>query len=64
MSAPQESPPPDNVRSDVDSLNALNVAVADNGDTTPQTITPEEIAAIKRYWERQGRKPPPPYDKL
>lgn len=27
-------------------------------------MTAEEIAAMKRFWERQGRKPPPPYDKL
>jgi hypothetical protein len=64
VSAPQPPPTPEDFRSDVDSRNALNVVFEDDGDTTPRPITPEEIAAIKRYWERQGRKPPPPYDKL
>ena len=46
------------------SLNAVNVIVDGPGDTTIRPITPEKIAAMKRFWERQGRKPPPPYDKL
>jgi hypothetical protein len=64
VSTPQQSPAPDNFRPEADSLNALNVAFEEKADTTPRPITPEHIAAIKRYWERLGRKPPPPYDKL
>jgi hypothetical protein len=64
VSTPQQEPRPENLRTETDSLNAINVAFEDEGDTTPRPMTPEEIAAIKRFWERQGRKPPPPYDKL
>ena len=63
MSEPQNTPTPEAPRSGTDSLNALNVIV-EGGDTTVRPITPERIAAIKRFWERQGRKPPPPWDKL
>ena len=35
-----------------------------SGEPIRRRITAEEIAAVKRFWERQGRKPPPPYDKL
>lgn len=64
MNAPQNSPAPESPCFETDSLDARNVFVEGPGDTTVRPITPEEIAAIKRYWERMGRKPPPPYDKL
>lgn len=64
MSEPQNAQTPEAPRSGVDSLNALNVFVEGGGDRTVRPITPERIAAINRFWERQGRKPPPPYDKL
>ena len=64
MSEPQNAPTPDVPVPAVNSLNAVNVIVEGGGDTTIRPITPERIAAIKRFWERQGRKPPPPWDKL
>jgi hypothetical protein len=64
MSESPQNPNLENLPPGFYSLDALNVEVEGPGDTTPRPITPEEIAAIKRYWERQGRKPPPPYDKL
>jgi hypothetical protein len=64
MNEEQVNPTPNKLPAGAYSLDALNVVVEGNEDTTVRPITPEEIAAIKRYWERQGRKPPPPYDKL
>ncbi len=64
MSEPENAPTPEVPVSAVNSLNAVNVIVEGGGDTTIRPITPERIAAIKRFWERQGRKPPPPWDKL
>jgi hypothetical protein len=46
------------------SLDALNIVVEGNGDKTVRPITPEHIAVVKRFWARQGRTPPSPYDKL
>ena len=40
------------------------IEIEDVGETIRRPVTPEEIAAMKLFWERQGRKPPPPYDKL
>jgi hypothetical protein len=64
MSEQSINPTPDNLPAGPYSLDALNVIVEGPGDTTRRPITPEDIAAVKRYWERLGRKPPPPYDKL
>ncbi len=63
MSEPQNALNPEVPFSGVNSLNAVNVIVEGGGDTTIRRMTPEEIAAMKRFWERQGRKPPPPWDK-
>ncbi len=46
------------------SLNVVHLIMEGPSETPPRPMTAEEIAAMKRFWERQGRKPPPPYDKL
>ncbi len=64
MSAPQESEKPARRRSGFDSSDTLLIEVDGPGDTTMRPVSPQHIAAVKRYWERLGRTPPPPYDKL
>jgi hypothetical protein len=64
MNSAHPSPQPENGRPGFDSSDALLVVVEGGGDTTVRPITPEEIAAVKRFWARHGRTPPPPYDKL
>jgi hypothetical protein len=66
MNSPQPTPSPEGRWSETDSRNSMLIEADDRGTVSqpPRPITPEEIAAIKRFWERQGRKPPPPWDKL
>jgi len=64
MSEQSNEPVPDKLPPGFYSLNALNVIVDGPGDTTIRPATPEKIAAMKRYWARLGRPPPPPLDKL
>ena len=66
MNNSQPPPAPKGHGSATDSSNSMLVEVDDRGmpPQAPRPITPEQIAAIKRFWERQGRKPPPPWDKL
>jgi hypothetical protein len=62
MSEQPSNPAPDSPRSEIDSLDALNVVVADSEDTAMR-LGASEDTAIECFWQRHRRKPPP-YDDL
>ena len=64
MDNSQPTPSPEDSWHDSDSSDVIFLEIDGSGESTRRPMTPEEIAAMKRFWERQGRKPPPPYDKL
>ena len=64
MDNPQPNPSPEGSLARRTVRDAIFIEIEDIGETIRPPMTAEEIAAMKRFWERQGRKPPPPYDKL